>query len=63
MLTWAVAHALGFLDTLRWSPLSPRLHETFAFVTRRHAELSPGSAALIQLARALLAKLPAPPNR
>ena len=63
VLTWAVAHALGFLDTLRWSPLSPRLHETFAFVTRRHAELSPGSAALIQLARALLAKLPAPPNR
>lgn len=57
VLTWSVANALGFIGALHWAPLTPRLYETFAFVTRRHAQLSPGSAALIQLTRDLLARL------
>ena len=62
VFTWSVAAALGFLDRLHWSPLDPPLYERFAFVTRRRAQLSPGSSALIQLTRDLLAGLPGVPS-
>jgi DNA-binding transcriptional LysR family regulator len=53
-----VAEALGATRRLHYTSLEPRLLETFAFVHRRHARLSPATEVLIQLARSLLADLP-----
>ena len=39
-------------------PSSPPLYETFAFITRMEANLSPATEVLIRLARQLLKELP-----
>jgi DNA-binding transcriptional LysR family regulator len=49
--------ALGYADRLGCVPLDPPMHETFAFVTRRGAPVSPASAALITLTANLLRRL------
>jgi len=49
---------LGYTDRLHWASLDPPLRETFAFVTRRAAHLSPATRALMQLAREHLRSLP-----
>jgi DNA-binding transcriptional LysR family regulator len=49
---------LGYADRLGWVPLDPPMRETFAFVTRRGAHLSPATAALITMAAALLREQP-----
>lgn len=58
IISLALAQALGTTDTLHWTSLAPRLYETFAFITRRYANLSPASSVVIRLARELLAELP-----
>jgi len=41
---------LGYTGRLHWVSLDPPLHETFAFITRHDAHLSPAARALMQLA-------------
>lgn len=53
-----LAHALRSTRTLHWTSLDPPLYETFAFITRRDASLSPATEVLIRLARQLLGDLP-----
>ncbi len=38
-------------DALGWTPLSPPLYDTFAFIWRRGAPLSPATRALMELAQ------------
>jgi LysR family cyn operon transcriptional activator len=58
IISLALADILGATKTLHWTSLNPRLYETFAFITRRYANLPPAASVLIRLARELLAKLP-----
>ena len=58
VISLALAQALGATDRLHWAPLDPALYETFAFVTRRDAALSPATGILLGLARQLLSELP-----
>ncbi len=58
VISLALAQALGATDRLHWAPLDPPLYETFAFVTRRDAALSPATGILLGLARQLLSELP-----
>lgn len=60
IVTLAVAHKLGMTDHLHWVSLDPPLRETFAFVTRRGARLSPGTTIMMQMARGLLRSLASP---
>jgi DNA-binding transcriptional LysR family regulator len=51
IISLPLAQYLGYTDRLRWVSLDPPLHETFAFVTRRAAHVSPATRRLMQLAR------------
>jgi len=42
--------SLGYADQLAAVPLDPPLYETFAFIRRRNARLSPATRALMTLA-------------
>ncbi|WP_369036517.1 MULTISPECIES: LysR family transcriptional regulator [Streptomyces] len=55
-----LAHALGYMDRLHAVSLDPPLHETFAFITRREAHVSPATRVLIELATKHLARLESP---
>jgi LysR family cyn operon transcriptional activator len=46
----AVAQMRGYARQLNWVPLDPPLYDTFAFVTRRNAHLSPATRAFMELA-------------
>jgi len=48
LVTRALLDALGY--ELATAPLDPPLHETFAFIQRRNARLSPATRALMTLA-------------
>ena len=48
---------LGYQDRLPNRPLVPPLRETFAFIQRRNARLSPATRALMTLAEEHLARL------
>ncbi|MGW6903083.1 LysR family transcriptional regulator [Streptomyces sp. NPDC054940] len=52
-----LAHCLGHMDRLHAAPLDPPLRETFAFITRREAHLSPATRVLMELATKHLARL------
>lgn len=58
IISLPLAHALAATKDLHWASLTPPLIETFAFITRRYASLSPASTILIRIARQLLAQLP-----
>jgi LysR family cyn operon transcriptional activator len=58
LVSLPLAHVLGATKTLHWASLDPPLHESFAFVTRRDARLSPATEILIRLIRQLLSQLP-----
>ncbi|RZL84092.1 MAG: LysR family transcriptional regulator [Rhodococcus sp. (in: high G+C Gram-positive bacteria)] len=58
IISLPLANALGATKTLHWASLTPPLIETFAFITRRYANLTPASTILVRLARQLLAQLP-----
>lgn len=58
VISLPLAHALRSTRTLSWNSLAPPLYETFAFITRRDANLSPAAEVLIRLARQLLRELP-----
>ena len=55
LVTRALLDALGY--ELANAPLDPPLHETFAFIQRRNARLSPATRALMTLAERRLAGL------
>ena len=55
LVTRALLDALGYGDRLSAVPLDPPLHETFAFIQRRNARLSPATRALMTLAEQHLA--------
>ena len=57
LVTHALLDALGYSDRLASVPLDPPLHETFAFIRRRNARLSPATRALMTLAQHHLAEL------
>jgi DNA-binding transcriptional LysR family regulator len=57
LITRALLDVLGYGDALTALPLDPPLHETFAFIQRRNARLSPATRALMTLAEAHLARL------
>jgi LysR family transcriptional regulator, cyn operon transcriptional activator len=57
LVTRALLDALGYTDDLGVAPLDPPLHETFAFIQRRNARLSPATRALMTLAEQYLASL------
>ena len=56
IVTRALLDTLDYRDRLAGVPLDPPLHETFAFIHRRNARLSPASRALMTLTRHHLAK-------
>jgi hypothetical protein len=58
VITLPLAHALGWTKSLYWNSLEPPLYETFAFITRRDAHLSPATQVLIRLAKQRLVQLP-----
>ena len=49
LVTRALLDALGYRDRLAGVPLEPPLHETFAFIRRRNARLSPATRVLMTL--------------
>ena len=57
LVTRALLDALGYGDRLVAVPLDPPLHETFAFIQRRSARLSPATRALMTLAEQHLRSL------
>lgn len=57
VISLPLARSLGLAKRLHWVPLDPPLHESFAFVTRREAHLSPGTRVLMELAAKQLARL------
>ncbi len=59
VISLPLADALGATDRLHWAPLDPPLYETFAFVTRRQARMSPAAAELVRITRELLTDLAA----
>lgn len=54
-----LVHRLGHTGRLHSVPLDPPLRETFAFITRREAHLSPATRVLMDLAAKHLGLLPA----
>lgn len=58
MISLPLAHALGRTESLHWNSLDPPLYETFAFIKRRDAHLSPATQILMRLAKQRLAQLP-----
>jgi DNA-binding transcriptional LysR family regulator len=58
VISLPLAYALQSTRTLHWNSLDPPLYETFAFITRREANLSPATEVLIRLARQLLRGIP-----
>jgi LysR family transcriptional regulator, cyn operon transcriptional activator len=58
IISLPLAQYLGYTDRLHWASLDPPLQETFTFVTRRAAHLSPATRVLMQLAREHLRRLP-----
>jgi DNA-binding transcriptional LysR family regulator len=56
LVTRALLDALGYRDDLAAVSLDPPLHETFAFVQRRNARLSPATRALMTLAEQRLSR-------
>lgn len=58
VISLPLAHVLGATEHLHWTSLEHPLVETFAFITRRGATLSPATEIVIRLARQLLAQLP-----
>lgn len=58
VITLPLVHALGYAATLHWNSLEPPLYESFAFITRRDANLSPAAKVVIELAKELLHQLP-----
>jgi DNA-binding transcriptional LysR family regulator len=50
VISLPLARYLGYTGRLHWVSLDPPLHETFAFITRHDAHLSPATRVLIQLA-------------
>jgi LysR family transcriptional regulator, cyn operon transcriptional activator len=57
LVTRALLDALGYRDDLAAVSLDPPLHETFAFIQRRNARLSPATRALMTLAQQRLTSL------
>jgi LysR family cyn operon transcriptional activator len=57
LVTRALLDALGYRDDLAAVSLDPPLHETFAFIQRRNARLSPATRALMMLAEQHLTSL------
>ena len=57
LVTRALLGALGYGDRLAAVSLDPPLHETFAFIQRRNARLSPATRALMTLAERHLTRL------
>ncbi|MER6424756.1 LysR family transcriptional regulator [Streptomyces sp. NPDC001137] len=55
-----LARRLGYMNRLHAVSLDPPLHETFAFITRREAHLSPATRVLMELAAKHLARLGSP---
>lgn len=58
IISLPIAHQLGYTDRLHWVSLDPPLHETFAFITRQGARVSPAAAELMRLMAARLGELP-----
>jgi LysR family cyn operon transcriptional activator len=58
VISLPLAYALRSTRTLHWNSLDPPLYETFAFITRREANLTPATEVLIRLARQLLKDIP-----
>lgn len=58
IISLALARQLGFGEQLHWVSLDPPLHETFAFIMRRGANVSPAAAVLMRLMADRLAELP-----
>ena len=56
LVTRALLDTLGYGDRLTSVPLDPPLHETFAFIWRRNARLSPATRALMTLTQDHLAR-------
>lgn len=50
VISLPLAQHLGYTARLHWVSLDPPLHETFAFITRQHAHLSPATRVLMRLA-------------
>lgn len=57
VISMPLARSLGHTERLHWVSLDPPLHETFAFITRRDAHLSPATRVLMELAKKHLARL------
>ena len=57
LVTRALVDVLGYRDRLATVALDPPLHETFAFIQRRNARLSPATRALMTLAEQHLTSL------
>jgi LysR family transcriptional regulator, cyn operon transcriptional activator len=57
LVTRALLDALGYRDDLAAVSLDPPLHETFAFIQRRNARLSPATRVLMTLAEQHLTSL------
>jgi LysR family cyn operon transcriptional activator len=56
-VTRALLDSLGYGDRFTTVPLDPPLYETFAFIRRRNARLSPATRALMTLAERYLMRL------
>ncbi|TLS42068.1 LysR family transcriptional regulator [Streptomyces montanus] len=52
-----LARCLGYMERLLSVPLDPPLHETFAFITRREAHLSPATRVLMEMVTKHLGRL------
>jgi DNA-binding transcriptional LysR family regulator len=50
VISFPLVQYLGYTGRLHWVSLDPPLHETFAFITRHDAHLSPAARVLMQLA-------------
>lgn len=58
IISLPLAHHLGFTERLHWASLEPPLLETFAFVARRGAQLSPATSIMMRMMAHRLAELP-----
>jgi LysR family transcriptional regulator, cyn operon transcriptional activator len=50
IISLPLARYLGYTGRLHWVSLDPPLYETFAFITRHDAHLSPATRVLMRLA-------------
>ena len=57
VISLPLAQYLGYAGRLHWASFDPPLYETFAFVTRHDAHLSPATRVLMQLASRHLQQL------